>query len=46
MFISFEGMDGSGKTTQIQLTADYLTTNGYDVLTVREPGGTDIGQYP
>lgn len=43
MFISFEGMDGSGKTTQIQLTADYLTTNGYDVLTVREPGGTDIG---
>jgi dTMP kinase len=43
MFISFEGMDGSGKTTQIQLTADYLQANGYDVLTVREPGGTDIG---
>lgn len=43
MFISFEGMDGSGKTTQIKLTAEYLQAHGYDVLTLREPGGTDIG---
>ena len=43
MFISFEGIDGSGKTTQAQLTAQYLRQHGYQVLLTREPGGTPIG---
>lgn len=42
-FISFEGMDGSGKTTQVMQTADYLRGHGYDVLLTREPGGTPLG---
>lgn len=43
MFITFEGVDGSGKTTQVSQTADYLREQGYDVLATREPGGTPIG---
>ena len=43
LFITFEGPDGSGKTTQIHLLADYLTGRGFNVLHVREPGGTPIG---
>lgn len=43
MFISFEGMDGSGKTSQLQAIAAHLRQQGYDVLTTREPGGTRIG---
>jgi dTMP kinase len=44
LFITFEGPDGSGKSTQIKLLSDTLTAAGYDVLTVREPGGTDISE--
>jgi len=43
MFISFEGPDGSGKTTQVARLADTLTQLGYQVLITREPGGTPIG---
>jgi len=42
-FITFEGPDGSGKTTQIQALYSVLAEEGYPVLLVREPGGTDIG---
>jgi dTMP kinase len=43
MFITFEGPDGSGKTTQVQRTVVSLRARGYDVLLTREPGGTSIG---
>lgn len=43
MFISFEGLDGSGKTTQVQRLASWLRTRGRDVVQLREPGGTRIG---
>jgi dTMP kinase len=43
MFITFEGMDGSGKTTQVRQTAAVLRERGWNVLLTREPGGTLIG---
>ena len=43
LFITFEGLDGSGKTTQIKLIYDFLIKAGFDVVLTREPGGTDIG---
>jgi len=43
MFITFEGTEGSGKTTQVNLTMQYLRDKGYDVLLTREPGGTAVG---
>ena len=43
MFITFEGPDGSGKTTQVAQIAEILRGRGYNVLLTREPGGTAIG---
>ncbi len=43
MFITLEGPEGSGKTSQIGPLADFLRQHGFDVLTTREPGGTPIG---
>jgi dTMP kinase len=42
MFITLEGPDGSGKTSQLAPLAAFLQTQGYDVVTTREPGGTSI----
>jgi len=44
MFISLEGPDGSGKTTQLRRLAAWLKEQGRDVLQVREPGGTALGE--
>lgn len=44
VFISFEGIDGSGKSTQMKKAAEYLSSLGYNVLTTREPGGTELAE--
>jgi dTMP kinase len=43
LFVTFEGPEGSGKTTQMELLRAYLEEKGYSVFATREPGGTSIG---
>jgi dTMP kinase len=44
VFVTFEGLDGSGKTTQVELLRSYLEGEGRDVVATREPGGTELGE--
>jgi len=44
MFITFEGQEGAGKSTQIKLAFDYLQSRGMDVVITRDPGGTLIAE--
>lgn len=44
-FITFEGLDGCGKSTQLRLASDYLDALGRDHLVTHEPGGTPLGEH-
>ncbi len=44
LFITFEGADGCGKTTQLNLLKEHLENNGYEVVLTREPGGKGLGE--
>lgn len=45
-FITLEGPDGSGKSTQLELIAEYLRQNGREVVCTREPGGSEAAERP
>ena len=45
MFVTFEGVDGSGKSTQAALLVEHLSSLGRDVVAIREPGGTPLGEH-
>jgi dTMP kinase len=44
IFVTFEGCEGAGKTTQAEMLKDYLLMHGHDVVVTREPGGTQVGE--
>jgi len=44
LFITFEGADGCGKTTQIEILDKYLKNKNYETIVTLEPGGSDIGK--
>ncbi|MEX2645845.1 MAG: dTMP kinase [Gaiellaceae bacterium] len=44
MFVTFEGLDGSGKSTQAELLAEHLRGLGHEAVLTREPGGTELGE--
>ncbi len=44
LFVSFEGVEGSGKTTQANMLSSHLIQDNYDVVMTREPGGTRVGE--
>src|ERR1044071_449297 len=44
MFVSFDGVDGAGKSTQIGMLADWLRASGRQVVTCRDPGSTQLGE--
>jgi len=43
-FVTIEGPDGAGKTTQVRKICEYLKSKGYKVMVTREPGGTPLGK--